>query len=94
MNITPEEVQYVADLARLEIAPEDADKLAGQLAAILDYMQKLNQVDTRNVKATAHAIGLTNVLREDRVHDHLSREQALGNAPVQAEGSFVVPKVL
>lgn len=94
MKITVEEVRQVAGLARLEPAPEDLEKLAGQLASILDYMDKLNQVDTTGVPATSHAVGLTNAFREDLVHEHLPREQALANAPQQDDGHFIVPRVI
>ena len=94
MKITVDQVRQVAQLARLAPAPEDLSKLAGQLATILDYMDKLNQVDTTGVPATSHAVGLTNAFREDLVHDHLPREQALANAPQQEEGNFIVPRVI
>ena len=94
MKLTPDQVLHVARLARLEIEPEAAGKLAGQLAAILGYVDKLSEVDTCNVPATSHAIALTNAFREDLVHDHLPRETALDNAPAREDGSFVVPKVI
>jgi aspartyl-tRNA(Asn)/glutamyl-tRNA(Gln) amidotransferase subunit C len=94
MKITPEQVLYVANLARLKIDPQHVDLLAEQLAGILGYMDKLNEVDTTGVAATSHAIALTNAFREDQVHAHLPREEALENAPEQSEGSFVVPKVI
>lgn len=94
MKITADEVLHVAGLARLEIEPEAVERLAGELATILAYMEKLNEVDTRSVPPTSHAIALTNAFREDVVHEHLPREQALKNAPSQDSGSFVVPKVI
>ena len=94
MKLTPDQVQHVAKLARLEIDPQQVEKLADQLATILDYVEQLGEVDTQDVAPTSHAIALTNAFREDVVHDHLPREQALKNAPSQEEGSFVVPKVI
>lgn len=94
MKLTPDQVQHVAKLARLEIEPHAVEKLADQLAGILDYVDKLSEVDTRDVTATSHAIDRTNAFREDVVHDHLPREAALGNAPAREDGSFVVPKVI
>ena len=94
MKITADQVQHVARLARLQIAPEAIEKLASELATILAYVEKLGEVDTQGVPPTSHAIELINAFREDVVHDHLSREQALRNAPAQDEGSFVVPKVI
>lgn len=94
MKITADEVRHVAKLARLEIDPQAVEKLAGQLAGILEYVEKLEEVDTRDVPATSHAIALTNAFRQDVVHEHLPREEALENAPSKEDGSFVVPKVI
>ena len=94
MKITAQEVQKVAELARLDIDDSQVDHLAEQLAAILDYMDKLSEVDTSDIDPTAHAIELTNAFREDAVHEHLDREKSLANAPQREEGSFVVPKVI
>ena len=94
MKLTPEAVQHVARLARLEIAPEQVEKLAGQLATILEYVEKLNEVDTRDVPATSHAISLNNAFREDKVIESLSQDAALDNAPAREDGSFSVPKVI
>jgi aspartyl-tRNA(Asn)/glutamyl-tRNA(Gln) amidotransferase subunit C len=94
MKITAEQVQHVARLARLSIDPEATERLAAELATILTYVDKLSEVDTQGVPPTSHAIALTNAFRDDMVHDHLPREQALQNAPSQDEGNFVVPKVI
>jgi aspartyl-tRNA(Asn)/glutamyl-tRNA(Gln) amidotransferase subunit C len=94
MKLTTEQVQHVADLARLEIEPQAVEKMAGQLATILAYVQKLSEVDTTGIEPTSHAIALTNAFREDRVHKHLEPESAIANAPEKEDGSFVVPKVI
>lgn len=94
MKITAQQVRKVAELARLEIDDAHLDPLADQLAAILAYMDKLNEVDTGDVAPTAHAIELTNAFREDDVHEHLDRDKGLANAPQKEEGAFVVPKVI
>ena len=94
MKITKEEVLYVARLARLDLEADAIDKFAGQIDEILDYIEKLNQVDTEGVKATSHAISLTNAFREDVQRQHLERERALANAPEEEEGQFVVPKII
>lgn len=94
MNITTEQVRHVAQLARLKIEGEAVETIARQLAAILAYVDTLNEVDTQGVLPTSHALCLTNAFREDQVHTHLGVDQALANAPVSAQGSFVVPKVI
>ena len=94
MKITKEEVLYVANLARLDLDEASIDKFACQIGNILDYIELLNQVDTKDVKPTSHAIALTNAFREDEEKEHLDRDQVLANAPRKEDGSFVVPKVL
>lgn len=94
MKITAEEVLNVANLARLEIDPEFVEKMADQLATILTYVEKLDEVDTENVPSTSHAIALTNAFREDEVRPSLPRQEALNNAPAEEDGGFVVPKVI
>ena len=94
MKITKEEVLYVAHLARLDLDAESIEKFAGQIDEILGYIEKLKQVDTENIKATSHAIFLTNAFREDEEQAHLDRSRALANAPESEDGSFVVPKIV
>ena len=94
MKITTEQVLHVANLARLRVDPQAVERLAQQMATILEYVNTLSQVETTDVAPTFHAIGLTNAFREDVVHPHLSPQQALANAPAQEAGGFVVPKVI
>jgi aspartyl-tRNA(Asn)/glutamyl-tRNA(Gln) amidotransferase subunit C len=94
MTITAEQVRHVAELSRLSIKPAAMEKLAQQLATILAYIEKLNEVDTAGVLPTSHAIDLTNAFRGDEVHDSLTPDQALSNAPARENGSFVVPRVI
>ncbi|MDH3885692.1 MAG: Asp-tRNA(Asn)/Glu-tRNA(Gln) amidotransferase subunit GatC [Desulfobacterales bacterium] len=94
MKITKDEVLYVAHLARLDLDAESIAKFAGQIDEILGYIEKLNQVDTQNIKPTSHAIFLTNAFREDQEREHIERKLALANAPEKEDGSFVVPKVV
>ena len=94
MKITKEEVLYVADLARLDLDETAIEKFAGQIGDILDYIDKLNEVDTEGIKPTSHAITLTNAFREDQLNEHLDRDQALANAPEREDGNFIVPKII
>jgi len=94
MKITKEEVLHVADLARLELDEESIDTFVGQLGTILEYVDTLNHVDTKDVKPTSHAIFLTNAFRADEPAGHLERDKALANAPEEEAGSFLVPKVV
>jgi aspartyl-tRNA(Asn)/glutamyl-tRNA(Gln) amidotransferase subunit C len=94
MKITKDEVLYVADLARLDLNEAAMEKFADQIGTILDYVDKLNEVDTEGIRPTSHAIFLTNAFREDEEKEHLDREEALANAPEKEDGNFIVPKVV
>ena len=94
MKITKDEVLYVADLARLDLDEAAIEKFAGQIDDILEYVDKLNEVDTEGIRPTSHAIFLTNAFRDDEQGHSLDREQVLVNAPEQEDGNFVVPKVI
>ena len=94
MKITKDEVLHVADLARLDLDEASIDKFAGQIGNVLEYVAKLNEVDTEGIRPTSHAISITNVFREDQQRQPLDREKALENAPEKENGNFVVPKVV
>jgi aspartyl-tRNA(Asn)/glutamyl-tRNA(Gln) amidotransferase subunit C len=94
MKITKDEVLYVADLARLDLDEASIEKFAGQIGNILEYVDKLNEVDTEGIRPTSHAISLTNAFREDEQRQSLDPEQALVNAPEKEDGNFVVPKII
>ena len=88
------DVKYVAHLARLALTPEEEQKLGAQLGNILGYIEKLKEVDVSGVEPTAHPFPLVNVTRPDEVRPSLSQEEALRNAPAQANGLFIVPKIV
>ena len=87
-------VEYVAHLARLELTAEEKRKIGEQLSHVLDYVEKLKEVDVSGVEPTAHAFPLVNVTRPDEVRPSLSNEEALSNAPAHANGLFIVPKIV
>ena len=87
-------VKYVAHLARLALTPEEETKLAAQLGNILGYIEKLRELDVTGVEPTAHAVPMVNCTRADEVRESLSHEEALRNAPRQANGLFIVPKIV
>jgi len=94
MKISADQVRYVAELARLDLAPGEEGRLTGQLNAILEYMDQLAEVDTAGIEPTSHVLPLTNVMRDDVVHECLSTAEALANAPASDQGHFAVPKIL
>ncbi len=94
MEITREQVEHVAKLARLAVSEEEKVLFGRQLSSILTYVETLNRVDTAQVEPTSHVIPMQNVLREDEVKASLPREAALLNAPDHDEGCFRVPKII
>ncbi len=93
-EIGPEVVRHVALLSRLQLESGEAEQYADDLGKILHYVEKLAQLDTSNVPPTSHSLGLSNVFREDIVHESFTNEQALANAPDSEDGCFKVPAVL
>jgi aspartyl-tRNA(Asn)/glutamyl-tRNA(Gln) amidotransferase subunit C len=94
MKVERGEVEHVALLARLKLSKEEEQLFTGQLNAILDYMEKLNELDTRAVEPTFHVVSHCNTMRQDEVKESLPQEASLGNAPDKAEGCFRVPKII
>lgn len=93
-RITLEDVEYVARLARLELAEDEAAQLTEQLDRILDYIAKLNELDTSNVEPTSHVLPIRNVTRTDSVEVRMPREDALALAPDERDGYYEVPRVI
>jgi aspartyl-tRNA(Asn)/glutamyl-tRNA(Gln) amidotransferase subunit C len=88
------DVAYVARLVRLNLTEEETELFQKQLGDVLKYAEKLREVDVSNVEATAHALPIFNVFREDAPRDWFTAQQALSNAPRQANGLFIVTKVV
>ena len=88
------DVKYVAHLARLSLSPDEEQKIGAQLSNILGYIEKLKEVDVTGVEPTAHAFPLVSVTRPDEVRPSISHEEALRNAPAQANGLFIFPKIV
>ncbi len=94
MRMTVTEVEYVARLARLELTPAEKELFAGQMGAILGYVEKLKGLDTEGITPTSHAVPMENSFREDVAFSSISLENALANAPDRAGSFFAVPKVI
>jgi len=90
------DVQYVADLARIDLTSEEAERYAEELVAVVEYARQLQEVQVENIEPTAHAIPRVNVLRDDNLSgDSLSREKVLQNAPAVIDDVLVrVPAVI
>lgn len=94
MKLSKEQVQKIANLARLELSPDELDKSVTQLSAILDYVEKLNELDVSKIEPTAHAMMVPTPFREDQVVQSDVLEDALKNAPDREDDFFKVPKVI
>lgn len=93
MSLSAAEIAHVARLARLQLDPQELERMRVQVSAILDHVSMLQEVDVSGIEPTAQVTGLTSVLRPDAVVGALSREDVLTNAPDQAEGMFRVRAV-
>lgn len=97
MKISEDQVRYVADLANLKLTDEEVARMSAELGAILEYMDKLNELDTRDVEPMAQVLyeaEETATLRDDVEGPTLGAETALANAPLAGAGYFKVPKVI
>ncbi|USR89454.1 Asp-tRNA(Asn)/Glu-tRNA(Gln) amidotransferase subunit GatC [Phormidium yuhuli AB48] len=89
-----DDVKKVAHLARLKLTENEETQFVGQLNGILDYFQQLEELDTENVKPTAHAIDMRNITRNDQQEVYPHREDLLESAPDREDEFFKVPKIL
>jgi len=94
MSITIADVEYVARLARLELTEEEKTLFAGQMGAILGYVEKLKGLDTEGILPTSHAVPMENSFREDSTAPSIGVTKALANAPDRAESFYRVPRVI
>ena len=94
MKITSEEIRHVAILARLDLTPDEQERLTGQLGRILEYMDKLNELDTSGVEPMSHAVDVVNALRPDRAVNQPQTEALLSNAPAREDDFLSVPKII
>ena len=94
MSLDNETVKNIANLARIKVGDDKLDHLAGELSAILSWVEQLNGVDTEGVEPLASVVDVTLPLRTDVVSDGDCRDKVLANAPGGADGFFAVPKVI
>lgn len=87
-------VDHFARLARLSLSDEEKELFAKQIGRILEYVNKLNELDTGSADPTSHVIAMSNVMREDVPSVSLPREEALGNAPDHSDRFYRVPKII
>ena len=92
MVITDETIDYVGILAKLELSDEEKEQAKKDMSDMLDYVSKLNELDTENVEAMSHTFSYNNVFREDEVTNGDDRENMLSNAQEQKDGCYKVPR--
>lgn len=92
--ISDETIEYVGILAKLELSESEKEQAKKDMGDMLDYIDKLNELDTSAVEPMSHVFPLDNVFREDVVENGDDRENILKNAPEEKDGSFAVPKTV
>jgi aspartyl-tRNA(Asn)/glutamyl-tRNA(Gln) amidotransferase subunit C len=94
MAVDKERVRYVAHLGRIELHPQEIEKLSRQLEDIVGFIDKLKKLNIEDIEPTSHILPINNVFREDSPKESLPIDKVLKNAPCQEQSSFVVPKVI
>lgn len=92
--LSPEEINDLANLVRLHLSAEEKIAYAQQLTLILNYVEKLNELDTEGVEPLAHILPLYNVLRPDEAFPASNQEEILANAPLLEDGQYKVPRII
>lgn len=94
MPISPEEVLKIANLARLQIKQDEVEQYATDLSSIINLVEQMNEVDTKDILPMAHPLDVTQRLREDRVTEENLRNKFQSIAPSVEKGLYLVPKVI
>lgn len=92
--ISDENIEYVGILAKLELSPEEKEEAKKDMGRMLDYIDKLNELDTTGVEPMSHVFPVNNVFRKDVVTNGDDRDEILANAPAKKDGAFMVPKTV
>lgn len=94
MGDTKFNIEYVAHLVRIKLTEEEKALFGDQLGTVLDYIEKLREVNVEGVEPTSHPLPLINVMRPDETKDCLCGEDAMRNAPLKSNDLFIVPKII
>lgn len=94
MSISEDEIDKLSELSRLKLSDSERDELSGELGEILDFAEKIKEVDTEDVEPTYHAQPIENVMRADEQRPSPDPENVLDHAPSRSEDYFVVPRVI
>ena len=91
--ITNKDIEYVAGLAKLKLSDEEKERLTSQMDGIVEFANKISELNTDNVEPTNHILKVQNVMREDAVKPSYDRNEIIKNAPVKEAGCIIVPSV-
>ena len=92
-ELTNEEVKHIAGLANIKLSEVEVEKFVGQLSETISFIEKLNELDTKNVSPTSQTTGLKNIFRKDEVRPSLTQEEALSGTKNTHRGYFVTKSV-
>ena len=90
----PIPVEHIAHLARLSLSEDEEKTFSQQIGSILEYVEKLNELDTSGIEPTSHVFEMKNVMREDMIWPSLPVDNALANAPDRSGNFYRVPKII
>ena len=88
------DIEHIAKLSRLKLTDEEKEKFSNQMGTIIGYIEKLSELDTKNVEPTAHVLGLNNVFREDVATKSLTDQAPINDSPAHSKGHYEVPKII
>jgi len=94
LSLTPEEVKHIARLARVGLSEDEVARFQVQLSEILEYFERLREVDTEKLPPTAHTLAMHNVMRDDEPQPSFDKEEVLANAPQREDDLFRVRAIL
>jgi len=88
------DINHIAKLARLKLTDAEKERFSKQMGTIIEYIEKLNELDTKDVEPTAHVLGLNNVFREDVATKPLTDQNPINDSPAHSKGHYEVPKII
>ncbi len=88
------DIENVAKLARLKLTDAEKERFSTQMGTIIEYIEKLNELDTKDVEPTAHVLGLNNVFRDDVATEPLTDQAPINDSPAHSKGHYEVPKII
>jgi len=94
MSISDRDVTHIAELARISLSGQERERLREQLSRIVEYVDKLNEVDTSGIEPTSHVLDITNAFRDDRPVGAMPPDEVLANAPDRHGSFYRVPKII